>query len=483
MPQTVRALIEALAYDEKIETFKEYGYGVEGSTFLVKDQIKELGGIWDYTDKVWWMPDEMSQATVLSLVKEQELKAWAVGSGSGPTGMSGGGQTPPPKPPPKKPSSVTFGKAIVDLTDVIPDGSWPKMSGVPGDSWTKISHENGVGLALGGGEVAIYNPTKDQWYSEDASPGEKDEIVAKAYTLGFAGGWQNVDSTLFTGGVDGAKNAGKHTTPAPYKPPTDQEKKDSVVNAIKSHPDVKAAGAAAKEWVEYGLTKSTSSPIAAEDALSIVIENPGVWTSSSVTKPDFANTIRRNPETEVGSLVGPEQGGNRQVAIHLPGAGWLSGSMNAEQFNKHKAKLKDRGVTEVEKPKPAPAPAAAPTPAYVPKTEPKAPQASSVGGATDFPTEPAISTGKYKPKSTIATASTLAKKSFPEFFREAGYSFDPKESAKAPTKQMLQVVAAMSPVWGEVFGEPPPNKSQLTKMNRGEVGDVLTAIAVIAGKY
>lgn len=54
-------------YDK--ETFKtecnrrrNEGLIVKGNTFPIKDQIKELGGIWDGKEKQWLMPDQSAVA-------------------------------------------------------------------------------------------------------------------------------------------------------------------------------------------------------------------------------------------------------------------------------------------------------------------------------------------------------------------------------------------------------------------------------------
>ena len=48
---------------------------VKGKTFDIKDQIKEMGGIWDSREKQWLLPDEGSVAKCNDLM----------GLGDGPT--------------------------------------------------------------------------------------------------------------------------------------------------------------------------------------------------------------------------------------------------------------------------------------------------------------------------------------------------------------------------------------------------------------
>ena len=62
------------------------GLIVKGNTFPIKDQIKELGGIWDGKEKQWLMPDQ-------SAVAECNV---ALGLGDGP----------PPKAPAEEPEDL-----------------------------------------------------------------------------------------------------------------------------------------------------------------------------------------------------------------------------------------------------------------------------------------------------------------------------------------------------------------------------------------
>ena len=45
-------------FKEECERRRSEGLIVKGNTYPIKDQIKELGGIWDSRQKQWLMPDQ-----------------------------------------------------------------------------------------------------------------------------------------------------------------------------------------------------------------------------------------------------------------------------------------------------------------------------------------------------------------------------------------------------------------------------------------
>ena len=49
-------------FKEECDRRRAEGLVVKGKTFDIKEQIKELGGIWDGSNKQWLMPDQGTDA-------------------------------------------------------------------------------------------------------------------------------------------------------------------------------------------------------------------------------------------------------------------------------------------------------------------------------------------------------------------------------------------------------------------------------------